>query len=41
VEQLLSLILQKAREITSADAGSLYLAEQDPASPDGSPGERR
>src|ERR1700675_1632414 len=29
VEQLLALILQKAREITSADAGSLYLVEHD------------
>jgi HD-GYP domain-containing protein (c-di-GMP phosphodiesterase class II) len=29
VEQLLTLILLKAREITSADAGSLYLVEQD------------
>jgi len=28
VDQLLALILQKAREITSADAGSLYLLEQ-------------
>jgi len=28
VDQLLELILQKAREITSADAGSLYLVEQ-------------
>lgn len=28
VDQLLSLILQKAREITSADAGSLYLLER-------------
>jgi HD-GYP domain-containing protein (c-di-GMP phosphodiesterase class II) len=28
VDQLLSLILQKAREITGADAGSLYLVEQ-------------
>jgi HD-GYP domain-containing protein (c-di-GMP phosphodiesterase class II) len=31
VEQLLTLILQKAREITGADAGSLYLVEQDGA----------
>ena len=29
VEGLLSLILQKAREITNADAGSLYLIEED------------
>jgi len=29
VEQLLTLILQKAREITGSDAGSLYLVEQD------------
>src|SRR5580700_9447181 len=28
VERLLDLILRKAREITGADAGSLYLAEQ-------------
>jgi hypothetical protein len=28
VDRLLDLILQKAREITAADAGSLYLAEQ-------------
>jgi HD-GYP domain-containing protein (c-di-GMP phosphodiesterase class II) len=28
MEQLLTLILHKAREITSADAGSLYLVEQ-------------
>jgi hypothetical protein len=28
VEQLLDLILQKAREITAADAGSLYLVEK-------------
>jgi HD-GYP domain-containing protein (c-di-GMP phosphodiesterase class II) len=33
VDQLLSLILQKAREITSADAGSLYLLERGEASP--------
>ena len=31
VEQLLDLILRKAREITSADAGSLYLVEKDAA----------
>jgi HD-GYP domain-containing protein (c-di-GMP phosphodiesterase class II) len=29
VEQLLDLILRKAREITGADAGSLYLVERD------------
>lgn len=29
VEHLLTLILQKAREITNADAGSLYVVEQD------------
>src|SRR5438445_8592332 len=29
VEQLLDLILKKAREITAADAGSLYLLERD------------
>jgi HD-GYP domain-containing protein (c-di-GMP phosphodiesterase class II) len=29
VDRLLALILQKAREITSADAGSLYLVEHD------------
>jgi hypothetical protein len=28
VEQLLDLILKKAREITAADAGSLYLVEK-------------
>src|SRR5215470_7792064 len=28
VDQLLSLILQKSRDITSADAGSLYLIER-------------
>jgi HD-GYP domain-containing protein (c-di-GMP phosphodiesterase class II) len=33
VEHLLTLILQKAREITGADAGSLYLVEQH--APDG------
>lgn len=32
VSQLLSLILRKAREITGADAGSLYLVETDPHS---------
>lgn len=31
VEHLLTLILHKAREITGADAGSLYLVEQDAA----------
>ena len=31
VEQLLGLILRKAREITAADAGSLYLVEKDTA----------
>ncbi len=34
VEQLLDLILKKAREITSADAGSLYLVENGGASAD-------
>jgi GAF domain-containing protein len=29
VEQLLSLILTKAREITGADAGSLYVIEEE------------
>src|SRR5262249_58476692 len=37
VEQLLSLILQKARDITSADAGSLYLVERPAPSPCGEP----
>src|SRR5271168_89081 len=32
VDQLLTMILQKAREITNADAGSLYLVEQDAGS---------
>ncbi len=41
VDQLLSLILLKARQITSADAGSLYLVEQDHASANGRPAERR
>jgi len=36
VERLLTLILLKAREITGADAGSLYLAEQAGAIPNGS-----
>jgi HD-GYP domain-containing protein (c-di-GMP phosphodiesterase class II) len=35
VEQLLSLILRKAREITAADAGSLYLMEKGGVSADG------
>ncbi len=35
VERLLTLILHKAREITSADAGSLYLVEQDAGSLNG------
>jgi len=34
VEQLLDLILKKAREITAADAGSLYLVENGRASAD-------
>ena len=36
VDQLLSLILQKTREITGADAGSLYLVERENGAPDGS-----
>ena len=36
VDQLLALILQKAREITRADAGSLYLIEQEADSSNGS-----
>src|SRR5260370_8786603 len=36
VEQLLHLILKKAREITAADAGSLYLVENGGVSADGS-----
>jgi HD-GYP domain-containing protein (c-di-GMP phosphodiesterase class II) len=36
VERLLALILSKAREITGADAGSLYLAEQIGGSTNGS-----
>jgi HD-GYP domain-containing protein (c-di-GMP phosphodiesterase class II) len=36
VEHLLDLILRKAREITGADAGSLYLAEQAGGSGNGS-----
>lgn len=35
VDLLLSLILQKARDVTSADAGSLYLVERDRHSSDG------
>jgi HD-GYP domain-containing protein (c-di-GMP phosphodiesterase class II) len=35
VDVLLSLILQKSREITSADAGSLYLVEKPAPSPGG------
>ena len=35
VKQLLDLILQKAREITGADAGSLYLVEKGGVSADG------
>lgn len=37
VDQLLSFILQKAREITRADAGSLYLIEEEPLPTDGAP----
>lgn len=37
VDQLLDLILQKAREITSADAGSLYLVEREPQGANGVP----
>jgi HD-GYP domain-containing protein (c-di-GMP phosphodiesterase class II) len=36
VEQLLTLILKKAREITGADAGSLYLVEQENKNSSGS-----
>jgi HD-GYP domain-containing protein (c-di-GMP phosphodiesterase class II) len=36
VERLLALILSKARDITGADAGSLYLVEQAGANADGS-----
>jgi HD-GYP domain-containing protein (c-di-GMP phosphodiesterase class II) len=36
VEHLLALILQKAREITGADAGSLYLVEPDNGNSNGS-----
>jgi hypothetical protein len=35
VDQLLTLILQKAREITGADAGSLYLVEHESSSSNG------
>jgi hypothetical protein len=35
VEQLLDLILKKAREITAADAGSLYLVEKSGVSGEG------
>ncbi len=38
VSDLLSLILAKARLISSADAGSLYIVEQEPPDADGSPG---
>jgi HD-GYP domain-containing protein (c-di-GMP phosphodiesterase class II) len=41
VEQLLGLILQKAREITGADAGSLYLVERDSHDASGSSETRR
>src|SRR5260370_8124612 len=37
VQQLLDLILKKAREITGADAGSLYLVEPGGASAEGGP----
>jgi HD-GYP domain-containing protein (c-di-GMP phosphodiesterase class II) len=37
VDQLFSLILRKAREITGADAGSLFLIEEDGQSPNSSP----
>jgi len=40
VEQLLALILQKAREITGADAGSLYLVERENANSNGA-GQKR
>ena len=36
VERLLALILQKARQITNADAGSLYLVEQEGRGTNGS-----
>jgi HD-GYP domain-containing protein (c-di-GMP phosphodiesterase class II) len=41
VDQLLTTILQKAREITSADAGSLYLVEHDGEGALGGTGARR
>lgn len=41
VDRLLTMILQKAREITCADAGSLYLVEHDPSSSNGSSEKRR
>jgi HD-GYP domain-containing protein (c-di-GMP phosphodiesterase class II) len=43
VNTLLELILSKARDITGADAGSLYLVEEESSSgsPEASPGERR
>ncbi len=41
VDQLLDLILRKAREITGADAGSLYLVERDGATSRGGPEESR
>jgi len=37
VDQLLSLILRKSREITAADAGSLYLVERDASATNGQP----
>jgi HD-GYP domain-containing protein (c-di-GMP phosphodiesterase class II) len=39
IDKLLELILQKSREITGADAGSLYLVERDPENAGGG-GER-
>ncbi|MGH9675648.1 MAG: HD domain-containing phosphohydrolase, partial [Candidatus Acidiferrum sp.] len=41
MDQLLTLILQKAREITHADAGSLYLIEHEAGSSNGSSEARR
>jgi HD-GYP domain-containing protein (c-di-GMP phosphodiesterase class II) len=41
VDQLLTLILRKAREITGADAGSLYLVEQERESLDAATGPRQ
>jgi len=41
VDRLLTMILQKAREITCADAGSLYLVEHDPSSSNGAAEKRR